>query len=90
MADRKPIWDWHAASMEDLAEFLSTLTKGIPVRDRTGLMGRYDFTIRLQASSPDDNPVYGWPVDRLGLRLRSGSESRPVFVIDHIEKPAPN
>lgn len=86
----KAVWDYHQASMEDLAEDLSLLTRGIPVRDRTGLTGRYDFQIREQEYSPDDNRVYSYPVDHLGLQLKSGSESRPALFVDHIEKPTGN
>jgi uncharacterized protein (TIGR03435 family) len=90
LADGKTQWDYHAANMQDLAWFLTIASRGIPVRDRTGLTGRYDFTFRQVEISPDDEHVYGWPVDRLGLKIRPGVENRPILVIDHVEKPTPN
>jgi uncharacterized protein (TIGR03435 family) len=62
---------------------------GTPVRDRTGLTGRYDFTIR-EVPPTDENHLYNYPVDHLGLQAKRGAESRPMLVIDYIEKPAPN
>jgi uncharacterized protein (TIGR03435 family) len=85
-------WNCYGATMEDLARFLSMSSPGRPVRDKTGLTGRYDFTLELI-----DEPVYGspdtlynYPVDRLGLTLKPGKETRAKLVIDHIEKPSAN
>jgi uncharacterized protein (TIGR03435 family) len=87
----KEVKAFYRASMQDLADFLSIVTGGKPpVRDRTGLTGRYDFTFREVAGLPGDDRVYRYPVDPLGLRIRAGSESRAVLVVDHIEKPGPN
>jgi uncharacterized protein (TIGR03435 family) len=84
-------WNLYAATMEDLARFLS-LAGGIPVRDKTGLTGQYDFTMKM---IPD--PVYGsqdtvfnYPVEPLGLTMKPGKEIRSRLVIDHIEKPSAN
>jgi uncharacterized protein (TIGR03435 family) len=60
---------YHGATMQDLADFLVIMSGRIPVRDRTGLTGHYDF--RIQQTPP-------------------GTESRPILVIDHIEKPTAN
>lgn len=90
LADGKTQWDYHSATMQDLAWFLTITSRGIPVRDRTGLTGPYDFTFRQVQLSPDDERIYSWPVDHLGLKLKPGTESRPILVIDHIEKPTPN
>jgi uncharacterized protein (TIGR03435 family) len=86
----KAVWDYHQASMEDLAEYLSLLTRGIPVRDRTGLTGRYDFTLRQADLSPDEDHVYRFPIDQLGLKLKPGTENRPNLVVDHLDKPTAN
>jgi uncharacterized protein (TIGR03435 family) len=90
LADAKTVWDYHGATMQDLAWFLTTASRGIPVRDRTGLTGRYDFTFQQVDLSPEDEHVYGWPVDHLGLKVKSGTEGRPILIVDHIEKPTPN
>ncbi len=80
----------YGATMQDLTDFLSIMSTQAPVRDHTGLTGRYDFTIRQVPISPDDNRVFSYPVAHLGLQVKPGTENRPMLVIDHIEKPTPN
>jgi len=79
---------FYGATMEDLIGFLNILTHGIPIRDRTNLTGRYDFT--LQGVYQPEDAVHSYPIDQLGLAIKPGTESRPIFVIDHIEKPSAN
>ena len=45
-------WNFYGASMLDLAYFLNIVCPGAPVRDRTGLTGRYDFTLRRDPNAP--------------------------------------
>lgn len=79
------------ATMKDLADFLTIVAGGrIPVRDKTGLTSRYDFTIKSLPRDPDENGVYRYPLRRLGLEIKPGTEQRPALVIDHIERPSPN
>jgi uncharacterized protein (TIGR03435 family) len=59
--------------MQDLADFLCIMSGRIPVRDRTGLTGHYDFTIRQTPPVPDENHVYSYSVGHLGLQVRPGS-----------------
>jgi uncharacterized protein (TIGR03435 family) len=86
----KQVKTYYGATMQDLADFLCIMSGRTPVRDKTGLTGRYDFTIQQTPPLPDENHVYSYPVDHLGLRVKPGTESRPMLVIDHIEKPTPN
>jgi uncharacterized protein (TIGR03435 family) len=86
----KQVKTFHGATMQDLADFLCIMAGRTPVRDRTGLTGRYDFTIQQVEQSPDENHVYSYPVEPLGLQIKLGAESRPALVIDHIEKPTAN
>lgn len=84
-------WHYYGASMEDLAAFL-TLTTVSPVHDRTGLTGRYEFTIQSiehQSQDPDELPD-NWPISQLGLALKPGKVPGRMLVIDHIEKPSEN
>ena len=81
---------FYGATMQDLTDFLNIMSGGIPVREHTGLTGRYDFTIQQTPPSPDENQVYSYAVGHLGLQVKQGTESRPVLVIDHIEKPTAN
>ncbi len=88
LADRKSLWDCHGMTMQDLAWYLSKLS--LPVRDKTGLTGRYDFTLREVDLSPDEDHVYRFPIDQLGLKLKPGTENRPNLVVDHLDKPSAN
>jgi uncharacterized protein (TIGR03435 family) len=72
---------YYGATMQDLAGFLSIMSGRTPARDRTGLTGRYDFTIR-EVPPTDENHVYNYPIDHLGLQVKRGAESRPMLVID--------
>lgn len=81
---------YYGATMQDLADFLCIMAGRTPVRDRTGLTGRYDFTIEQTPPMPDENHVYSYSVDHLGLKVELATEPRPALAIDHIEKPTPN
>ena len=87
---RIPARIFYSATVQDLADFLTDTSKKTPVRDKTGLTGRYDFTLLQVPTGPGEDRVYNFPVNRLGLNLRMGTEIRPMLVIDHIEKPTPN
>jgi len=77
---------------------------GRTVLDKTGLTGKYDFTLEWE---PDDAPPMagndnGLPVDsakasifmalqeQLGLKLEPQKDTISVLVIDHIEAPSEN
>jgi uncharacterized protein (TIGR03435 family) len=70
-----------------------------PVADKTGLTGKYDFTLRYHAIrasdiSMDDKdplpPLDEAIQDQLGLKIVPAKGLIPVLVIDHIEKPSAN
>jgi uncharacterized protein (TIGR03435 family) len=82
-------WNFHAATMQDLADTMLQVFFDGPVRDRTGLTGRYDFQVP-RVETPGENRGYTYSVDDLGLQLKRGTENRPVLVIDHVERPTPN
>ncbi len=82
-------------SMADLATVLMRLTKDYPVQDKTGLGGRYDFTLPWYGyaqypASEISNPLDRMPITSVGLELERGKGPGLVFDIDHIEKPSPN
>jgi uncharacterized protein (TIGR03435 family) len=81
---------FYSATMQDLADFLTGLSRKTPVRDRTGLTGRYDFTLLESIIVPSDDRLFTYPPDRVGLQVRMGTEIRPMLVIDHVEKPSAN
>lgn len=68
------------------------------IEDRTGLTGRYDFTIRrLEIPRdpdgkriPDPLPSDLWDISATGLELKSVKLPSQNLVIDHIERPSEN
>jgi uncharacterized protein (TIGR03435 family) len=82
--------EFHGATMQDFAYRMLFLFGSVgPVRDRTGLTGRYDFRV-LQVPAPGEDAGFGYSVTDLGLELKRGTENRPILVIDHVERPTPN
>jgi uncharacterized protein (TIGR03435 family) len=82
-------------SMDDLAIALMRLTKDYPVQDKTGLTGRYDFTLpwldyQQYPASEIGNPLDRMPLTSVGLMLELGKGPGFIIDIDHIEKPSPN
>ena len=71
--------------------------------DRTGLEGRYDFTVEF-AAEPNGGPLPASDAaadlpgptfiqalrDQLGLKLESVKADIRLLVIDHIERPSGN
>jgi uncharacterized protein (TIGR03435 family) len=68
------------------------------VTDRTGLPGRYDFTLEYSpgvlepgSAAPTTGPsLFTALVEQLGLRLQPDRLVLPVLVIDRIERPSPD
>jgi uncharacterized protein (TIGR03435 family) len=82
-------------SMDDLANVLMRLDRTLPVQDKTGLTGRYDFIVpwygpRDHPSSEIPNPLDRMPLTGVGLELKSGTGPGFVINIDHIERPDSN
>ena len=94
------------ATLADLAGVLQGVVLDRPVVDRTGLAGRYDFTLTW---TPDESQFTGFgprprtPVDpngppglftaiqeQLGIRLDSTRAPVESLVIDRIERPTEN
>jgi uncharacterized protein (TIGR03435 family) len=95
-------------SMEVFAGTLSEalggpLAFGRPIIDKTGLTGRFDFTLEWarerQTPAGADSPAASDPIgptplealrDQLGLRLESTKASIPILVIDRVGRPSEN
>jgi uncharacterized protein (TIGR03435 family) len=97
----KPRLAFYAATMADLAEALSHISAGNPVRDHTGLTGHYDFIVnwvedpnsKVPAGFIDPNdpdPLSRLNIDALGLHVAPIKLPADTLVIDHIEKPTEN
>jgi uncharacterized protein (TIGR03435 family) len=93
------------ATMDQLAGSLSGITGlGRTLVDRTGLSGRFDFTLAWApeptAPAPSDAPItppdpLGPPGmqalrDQLGLKLESTRAPVKILVIDRVERPSEN
>jgi uncharacterized protein (TIGR03435 family) len=69
---------------------------GRQVMDRTGLSGRFDFTLEwtpdtAAASSPESSPRFLAALEeQLGLKVESQLVPRPVLIVDSIEEPVVN
>lgn len=82
-------------SMADLVRFVAGNVDR-PVLDKTGLTGRYDFSLEYTRGNPEgaaNDDAYGSifaAVQNLGLKLAPAKEQAEVLVIDHAERPSPN
>ena len=95
-------------SMDVLAGTLSEalagpLAFGRPIIDKTGLTGRFDFTLEWarerRTPAGADSPVASDPIgptplealrDQLGLKLETTKAAIPILVIDKVERPSEN
>jgi len=85
------------ATMDMLAASLASVVgQGRPMIDKTGLSGRFDFTLEW---APDSVAEPSDPVgptglqalrDQLGLKLESTKGSVQILVIDRVERPSEN
>jgi uncharacterized protein (TIGR03435 family) len=82
------------SSEESMAEFAARLSDQFrrPVRDATGLHGKYDFALNWVIEGPGystDEPgptIFQALQDQLGLRLESKKGMVDILVVDRIEK----
>jgi uncharacterized protein (TIGR03435 family) len=86
MPGAEPALTYYKTSMASLAANLSML-QGIQVEDRTGIAGKYDFSLMRWQS---DDGSYSWDFEALGLKLQPIKVPSDTLVIDHIERPSPN
>ncbi len=89
-------------SSTDMSDFIlgESLFLDRPLLDRTGLTGKYDFTLRYNfkddvggAATDDANSVPGLfraVEEELGLKLVSTKATVEVLVIDHVDRPSAN
>ena len=98
----KPGKDAMVVRHATMAEFVGSLSGPlrIPVVDKTGLTGRYDFTIDASAYFADTRPgeqpdltaiVMSALREQLGLNLETRKERVDILVIDHVDpRPTQN
>jgi uncharacterized protein (TIGR03435 family) len=91
-----------------ISSLVATLTGsvGLPVVDKTGLTGKYDFSLHWMAETLSAGDNVGPPIplltdssapsiftalqQQLGLKLVSGKGPVEFMVIDHVERPSGN
>ena len=77
-------------SMQELARSPFLRMDKRQIVDRTGLQGRFNFTVKF-GESVDGAPTLPTALqERLGLRLVPENGPVEVVVIDHIERPSGN
>ena len=76
-------------SMTGLAGMLSSKVDR-PVRDNTGLTGRYDFELEWTSNEDPPGASIFTAVRSIGLELETRKGPIEFLVIDHIEKPSEN
>lgn len=82
---------------------LPSLELGRPVVDKTGLQGRFDFTLEFarepRPAAAGDSPLPAAPTgptpiealrDQLGLKLEPARDALQILVIDKVGKPSEN
>jgi len=87
----------HNMTTEDLANYLRG-PMSRTVLDKTGLTGKYEFTLRYTpdnapqpVSAGADAPYLSTALqEQLGLKLESGKGPVEIIVIDHVERPSGN
>jgi len=79
-----------------LANWLSPL-QGRKVIDRTGIAGKYDFSLEFapalpnpSASGEDAPSIFTAVQEQLGLKLISDKAMVTVLVVDSVSHPEPN
>jgi len=72
-------------SMANFAEWLWRQTS-VPVVDKTGLEGRYDFTIEYAVNDNSPEPPIPLAVQQLGLKLEPAKGPIEMLVIDRVER----
>lgn len=74
-------------SMPRLAELLGAHPSvGIPVIDKTGLNGRFNFSISFSMRDDDEHPPIFTVLRDVGLKLERMIAPVEILVVDHIEK----
>ncbi len=80
-----------AVSMGELARAPFLRMDNREIVDKTGLQGRFNFTVKFSANGETEAPALATALqEQLGLRLIPENGPAEVVVIDHIERPSGN
>ncbi len=104
LEDNRPVWTFSGTSMAALVGFLSFSAQN-PLVDRTGLQGKYHFTLKSSVASSDTgstasqenngfasdpDQVVPLDIEALGLKLDRIKVPTESWVIDRIQRPSSN
>jgi len=85
-----------SVTLASLSDFLSGALRH-PVTDKTGLTGKYDFTLKWipdntppDSANAGDTSIFTAVREQLGLRLEPSKGPITTLVIDRIERPSDN
>ena len=98
--DGKAAWAFSNTSMPALVGFLSFSAQG-PMEDRTGLQGKYHFTLTAWVpetpspdatgpSASDQGPPVPWDLERVGLKVSRVKVPSRTWIVDNIQRPSSN
>ena len=76
-------------SISDLVKMLSQQELGLPVIDKKGLTGKYDFTLKWTPNGKEDS-IFTAIQEQLGLKLEPQEGPVEFLVIDNMERPSEN
>lgn len=84
-------------TMQQFANWIIAAGLDRAVVDKTGLTGKYSFTLTFASAGPtgdgasDPSPLIFQALEaKLGLRLQRATDPIGVVVVDHVEQPAAN
>jgi uncharacterized protein (TIGR03435 family) len=79
-------------SMDEFASYLVRISRDYPIQNKTGLNGRYDFSLPVIDDDryPPSESLSTIPINNVGLALRRGVGPALNLTIEHIERPDPN
>jgi uncharacterized protein (TIGR03435 family) len=79
-------------TMEEFARKLVKHDLDMPVKNATGLTGRYDYSLYWASTSADNAgpSLFSALESQLGLKLSSNKVAVTIIVIDRVDKPSEN
>jgi uncharacterized protein (TIGR03435 family) len=88
----KRVLTWKRATMQLLADSLTggLVSAGLPVIDRTGLTGFYDFTLKFNLTGPPPSKIEDGDVpvsvsSQLGISVKETKAPIRVLIVDHAD-----
>lgn len=73
----------------DMADFVSLIAPDVdrPIIDKSGLSGRYDFSLEYKRGAEGDKSLFNAMEQQLGLKLVPVTDSLEMAVIEDVQRP---